>query len=73
MKLGDDIAVKDSLYVGQRGVAGTVLVHKIAGAAAEEKVVLEEVQKIGSNTQICKIDWFCIFSSCVVPAKGSPT
>src|SRR5690625_7849487 len=33
----DDIAVEDSTYTaGKRGVAGTVLVHKILGAAAEE-------------------------------------
>ncbi|MED4957782.1 dihydroxyacetone kinase subunit DhaK, partial [Paenibacillus macerans] len=36
VKVDDDIAVEDSLYtVGRRGVAGTVLVHKITGAAAE--------------------------------------
>ena len=36
IKVNDDIAVEDSLYtVGRRGVAGTVLVHKIAGAAAD--------------------------------------
>lgn len=40
VKVDDDIAVKDSLYtVGRRGVAGTVLVHKIAGAAAEKAVL----------------------------------
>ena len=37
VKVDDDVAVKDSLYtVGRRGVAGTVLVHKVAGAAAEK-------------------------------------
>ncbi len=38
VKVADDIAVKDSLYtVGRRGVAGTVFVHKIAGAAAVKR------------------------------------
>ena len=43
----DDVAVKDSLYTaGRRGVAGTVLVEKIAGAAAERGDSLEEVATI---------------------------
>ena len=38
----DDVAVKDSLYtIGRRGVAGTIFVHKIAGAKAEEGASLE--------------------------------
>ena len=42
--VNDDVAVKDSLYTtGRRGVAGTVFVHKIAGAAAEEGRSLKEV------------------------------
>ncbi|WP_334137534.1 dihydroxyacetone kinase subunit DhaK, partial [Muricomes intestini] len=45
IKVADDIAVQDSLYtVGRRGVAGTVLVHKIAGAAAEQGKSLQEVK-----------------------------
>ena len=41
----DDVAVEDSLYtVGRRGVAGTVFVHKIAGAKAEAGGSLDEVQ-----------------------------
>ena len=32
----DDVAVEDSLYTtGRRGVAGTLVVEKIVGAAAE--------------------------------------
>lgn len=50
VKVDDDIAVKDSLYtVGHRGVAGTVLVHKIAGAAAEKGLKLHEVKKIAED------------------------
>lgn len=42
--VNDDVAVKDSLYtVGRRGVAGTVFVHKIAGAMAETSASLDEV------------------------------
>ena len=47
VRVEDDIAVQDSLYtVGRRGVAGTVLVHKIAGAAAEEGRSLADVKSV---------------------------
>lgn len=74
VKVDDDIAVQDSLYtVGRRGVAGTVLVHKIAGAAAEKGWSLEEVKSAAeqANKNIKSIG--CAFSSCTVPAKGTPT
>ena len=48
--VNDDIAVKDSLYtVGRRGVAGTVFVHKIAGAAAEQGKSLPEVKAVAEK------------------------
>lgn len=72
--VNDDIAVQDSLYtVGRRGVAGTVFVHKIAGAAAERGMDLPEVkavaQKVVDNVRSIGF----AFSSCTVPAKGTPT
>ncbi|MCR8660235.1 dihydroxyacetone kinase subunit DhaK [Paenibacillus endoradicis] len=70
----DDIAVEDSLYtVGKRGVAGTVLVHKIAGAAAEAGLPLAEVKEIAQQAiaNIRSIGF--AFTSCTVPAKGTPT
>lgn len=46
----DDIAVEDSSYTaGKRGVAGTVLVHKIVGAAAEEGKSLEEIKELADR------------------------
>ena len=46
----DDVAVKDSLYTaGRRGVAGTVMVEKIAGAAAERGDSLDEVAAMGQR------------------------
>ena len=70
----DDIAVKDSLYtVGRRGVAGTVFVHKIAGAAAAAGKSLPEVKAIAEKAvKNVKSIGFAL-SSCTVPAKGSPT
>ena len=72
--VNDDIAVKDSLYtVGRRGVAGTVLVHKCAGAAAEMGKELSEVKEI-ANKVIANVRSFGFaFTSCTVPAAGHPT
>lgn len=72
--VNDDIAVKDSLYtVGRRGVAGTVYVHKITGAAAEAGLELAEVKRVAEKViKNTKSIGFAL-TSCTVPAKGSPT
>lgn len=74
VRVEDDIAVQDSLYtVGRRGVAGTVLVHKIAGAAAEEGRSLAEVKAVAEKAaQNVRSIGFGL-TSCTVPAKGTPT
>ena len=71
--VNDDIAVKDSLYtVGRRGVAGTVFVHKIAGAAAEQGKSLDEVKAV-ANKVIDNVRSFGFaLTSCTPPAKGTP-
>ncbi|OPA73337.1 dihydroxyacetone kinase [Paenibacillus selenitireducens] len=74
VKVDDDIAVEDSLYtVGRRGVAGTVLVHKVAGAAAEAGLSLSEVKEAAQHAidHVRSIGF--AFTSCTVPAKGTPT
>ena len=72
--VNDDIAVKDSLYtVGRRGVAGTVLVHKIAGAAAEMGKELADVKAIAEKTIANVRSLGFALTSCTVPAKGTPT
>lgn len=74
VKVDDDVAVQDSLYtVGRRGVAGTVLVHKIAGAAAEAGLSLEEVKKAAEHAVENVRSLGFAFTSCTVPAKGTPT
>lgn len=74
VKVEDDIAVQDSLYtVGRRGVAGTVLVHKIAGAAAEQGKSLQEVKEVAQKAAQNVRSIGFAFSSCTVPAKGTPT
>ncbi len=71
--VNDDVAVKDSLYtIGRRGVAGTVFVHKIAGAKAEEGADLEAVQaaaqKVIDNVRTMGV----AIRPCTVPAAGKP-
>ncbi|MDR0761380.1 MAG: dihydroxyacetone kinase subunit DhaK, partial [Treponema sp.] len=74
IKVDDDIAVEGSLYtVGRRGVAGTVLVHKIAGAAAESGGSLGEVKRLAQKAADNVRSLGFAFSPCTVPAKGSPT
>ncbi len=71
--VNDDVAVKDSVYTtGRRGVAGTVFVHKIAGAKAEAGASLSEVkavaQKVIDNTRTMGM----ALTACTVPAAGKP-
>ena len=69
----DDVAVKDSLYtVGRRGVAGTVFVHKIAGAKAEAGGSLEEVQRVAQKVIDNVRTMGAAIEPCTVPAAGKP-
>ncbi|SHO53231.1 dihydroxyacetone kinase subunit DhaK [Anaerocolumna xylanovorans] len=71
--VNDDVAVKDSLYtIGRRGVAGTVFVHKIAGAAAEKGMDLSQVKAVAEKTIANVRSIGFAFTSCTVPAKGTP-
>ena len=70
----DDVAVKDSLYTaGRRGVGGTVIMEKIAGAAAEEGWGLDAcaglARKVNRNARSIGM----ALTSCTVPAVGRPT
>jgi dihydroxyacetone kinase-like protein len=70
----DDVAVQDSLYTaGQRGVGTTVLLEKIAGAAAEEKRPLKEVAEIARRVNDLGRSMGMALTSCTVPAAGKPT
>ncbi len=74
VKVADDIAVKDSLYtVGRRGVAGTVFVHKIAGAAASKGYELTRVKELAQKAADNVTSLGFAYTSCTVPAKGTPT
>jgi dihydroxyacetone kinase-like protein len=70
----DDVAVQDSLYTaGRRGVGTTVLMEKIAGAAAEEKRPLKEVAEIARHVNSNGRSMGMALTSCTVPAAGKPT
>ncbi|MDF9466518.1 dihydroxyacetone kinase subunit DhaK [Bacillus sp. FSL K6-0273] len=74
VKVDDDIAVEDSLYtVGRRGVAGVILVHKIAGAAAEVGMDLGAVKAVAEKAAANVRTIGLALTSCTVPASGSPT
>ena len=70
----DDVAVQDSLYtVGRRGVGVTVLVEKIAGAAAESGRSLAEVSDVARRVNAAGRSMGLALTSCTVPAAGKPT
>jgi dihydroxyacetone kinase-like protein len=69
----DDVAVKDSLYtIGRRGVAGTVFVHKIAGAMAETGADLDQVQATAQKVIDNVRTMGAAIEPCTVPAAGKP-
>ena len=71
--VNDDVAVDGSLYtVGRRGVAGTVFVHKIAGAKAETGASLAEVKAIAEKAIANIRSMSMAISPCTVPAAGKP-
>jgi phosphoenolpyruvate---glycerone phosphotransferase subunit DhaK len=70
----DDVAVQDSLYTaGRRGVGATVLMEKIAGAAAEAGRPLKEVADICREVNANGRSMGMALTSCTVPAAGKPT
>jgi phosphoenolpyruvate---glycerone phosphotransferase subunit DhaK len=70
----DDVAVKDSLYTaGRRGVGGTVLVEKIAGAAAERGDSLAEVAEIAGRVNSRARSMGMALMPCTVPHAGEPS
>lgn len=70
----DDVAVQDSLYTaGRRGVGVTVLVEKIAGAAAEQGRSLAEVADVARTVNANGRSMGMALTSCTVPAAGKPT
>jgi phosphoenolpyruvate---glycerone phosphotransferase subunit DhaK len=72
--VNDDVAVENSKHTsGRRGVAGTVVVEKIVGAAAEAGAGLPECKAIGDHVNAATASMGVAFTSCTVPAAGRAT
>lgn len=72
--VNDDVAVENSTYTtGRRGIAGTVFVHKIAGALAEKGASLEEVEHVANKVIQHVRSMGVAFTPCTVPAAGKPS
>ncbi|KXG76965.1 PTS-dependent dihydroxyacetone kinase, dihydroxyacetone-binding subunit DhaK [Fervidicola ferrireducens] len=72
--VNDDVAVENSTYtVGRRGIAGTVFVHKIAGAKAQAGGTLEEVKAVAEKVIKNVRSMGMALTPCIVPAAGKPT
>ncbi len=70
----DDVAVKDSSFTaGRRGVGVTVLLEKIAGAAAERGDSLQEVAAVARKVNELGRSMGMALSSCTAPQAGKPT
>jgi dihydroxyacetone kinase-like protein len=70
----DDVAVEKSTWsTGRRGVAGTLIVEKILGAAAERGVALDELVELGKRVNGQTRSMGVALTSCTVPAAGKPT
>lgn len=70
----DDVAVEDSLHSqGRRGVAGTIVVEKVVGAAAEQGADLAACKVLGDRVNAATGSMAVALTSCTVPAAGTPT
>ena len=70
----DDVAVEDSTFTtGRRGVAGTMIVEKIVGAAAEAGADLASCKALGERVNEATGSMGVALTSCTVPAAGTPT
>ncbi len=72
--VNDDVAVENSTYTtGRRGVAGTLIVEKIVGAAAERGDSLAALKALGDAVNTATASMGVALTSCTVPAAGKPT
>ncbi|BCW56857.1 dihydroxyacetone kinase subunit DhaK [Paenarthrobacter nicotinovorans] len=72
--VNDDVAVEDSLYTaGRRGVGGTVLVEKIAGASAQRGDDLDAVAAVAERVVANVRTMGVALSGCTVPHAGTPS
>jgi phosphoenolpyruvate---glycerone phosphotransferase subunit DhaK len=69
----DDVAVETSTYTtGRRGVAGTLIVEKMVGAAAETGMPIAALKELGDEVNRRTRSMGVALSPCTVPAAGRP-
>jgi dihydroxyacetone kinase-like protein len=72
--VNDDVAVENSTHTtGRRGVAGTLVVEKVVGAAAEAGADLATCKALGERANRATASMGVAFTSCTVPMAGRPT
>jgi dihydroxyacetone kinase-like protein len=69
----DDVSIPEHQGMGRRGVAGTTIVEKIVGAAAEEGYDLDACKALGERVVHATASMGVALTSCTVPALGKPT
>lgn len=72
--VADDVALREMLPANRRrGLAGTLLIHKIAGAAAAEGASLDEIVRVARSAAEDVVTMGVGFGSCIVPTAGKPS
>ncbi len=72
--IGDDVAVENSTWTtGRRGIAGTIFIHKLAGACAEAGGGLDDVKRIAEKVIENVRSMGMAVDACTVPAAGKPS
>ena len=69
----DDVSIPEHQGMGRRGVAGTAIVEKLVGAAAEAGLGLDDCKALGERVVRATASMGVALSSCTVPALGKPT
>lgn len=69
----DDVSLPKTHSTGRRGVAGTLIVEKIVGAAAEQGADLATCKALGDRVNAATASMGVALNSCTVPALGHPT
>ncbi|QSA98025.1 dihydroxyacetone kinase subunit DhaK [Methylococcus sp. EFPC2] len=69
----DDVSIPEHQGMGRRGVAGTLMVEKIVGAAAEAGADLAACLALGERVVHATASMGVALTSCTVPALGKPT
>lgn len=71
--ISDDVSLPKNHSIGRRGVAGTLIVEKMLGAAAESGADLASCKALGDRINLITASMGVALTSCIVPALGKPT